>query len=692
MSLYLLFAVLGIGSGAVIALLALGIVVAYQGSGVVNLAQGAMAMYIAYIYFDLRTTGLYFVPIPGLPQGLRMGPSTGMGAGLAVTVSLLTAAVLGLIAHYCIFRPLRTAPALTKVVASVGFLLLLQAVITYHFGTNPAAVPSLLPTGTAVTVFGAAITSDRLILLAICVVAAALLWALYRFSRFGLATRAAAENEQAAAFLGYSPDFLAGVNWMLASVMAGAGGILIAPIAQLVPTGFTLLIVPAVAAALVGRFTSFGVTAATAIAIGMVQSLLGALPAKLPWFPSSGTPDVFVFLLIVVTMFAMGKRLPSRGEMGGQKLPFAPLSSRGSLGAGGVALVAGLVLTVTVSGGVRVALITGFIASVLCLSLVVLTGYLGQISLFQLCISGVSAYILAAVANHAGIPFPFAPLLAALGAMVVGIILGVPALRIRGMYLAIVTLAAGNALESFFFSNPTYTGGVAGASVPPISLFGYSVPFFRGRQVGTVAFGVFTLVVLAIVGLMVCNLRRSQTGRRMLAVRANERAAAISGVNVAAYKIVGFAIAAFIAGIAGALLAYQQVNVSGPFDEISSVTFFAIAYLGGITTVSGSIVAGVLATGGILNYVLQTYAFGGSANTLQILYIITGLGVIVMAIQNPEGIVGASRRQFDGLRRRVGWIAVSERSRLRPALRGTAELGLARDVSETGVSPDEAEV
>ena len=159
----------------------------------------------------------------------------------SLALSVLTAMLLGLAVHFLVFRPLRHAPALAKVAASIGLMLALQSIVSYRFGTETVSVPSLLPKGTAFTYQGVLFPVDRLIIAGIAIAVAVVLWALYRFTMFGLATRAAAENERGAMILGYSPEFQAGLNWMLATVLAGMGGILVAPLTNLTPTGSTLL-------------------------------------------------------------------------------------------------------------------------------------------------------------------------------------------------------------------------------------------------------------------------------------------------------------------------------------------------------------------------------------------------------------------------------------------------------------------
>lgn len=651
MSDYVIFAVLGLGSGAVLGMLALGILLGYRGSGVVNFSQGAIAMYVAYVWYGLRTSGGYLLPVPGLPKDVQLCGQAGCGTAVALTISMATAALLGLILHLLVLRPLREAPMLARVVATTGFMLLLQAVIGYRFGTNTVSVPRLLPESGEVEMLGAQIAGDRFILTGITIVLAIVLTLFFRRTRFGLATRAAAENEKGASLLGYSPSFQAGVNWVLASLLAGIGGILIAPLTQLTPTAFSLLIIPALAAALLGRFASFGITAAAALVIGMLQSVLTNLPNSISWFPSVGTQDALPFVAIIVAIFFLGKSLPTRGMVLEARLPSAPSPTRVGIASGSAALVVVGVLFFVVSSALRIAMINSIVAAVLCLSLVVLTGYVGQISLFQLALAGISAYSLCALTTDLGIPFPLAPLLAALVATAAGLIAATPALRVRGVNLAIITLAGGYAIQSFFFNNPTYTGGTTGAATEQPRLFGIKFDFAQGSDIGTPAFGILCLVVLGIASLGVINLRRRPTGRRMLALRANERAAAASGVNVAATKFMAFGLSSFIAGLAGTLMAYQQTQVSGPFDALSSISFLAIAYLGGITGVAGSFVAGTLVSGGVWFWVYQTYLFGD--NAVEVFNLIAGLGLILVAIFNPEGAVGATRATIELIKGKI---------------------------------------
>jgi ABC-type branched-subunit amino acid transport system permease subunit len=188
-----------------------------------------------------------------------------------------------------------------------------------------------------------------------------------------------------------------------------------------------------------------------------------------------------------------------------------------------------------------------------------------------LALAGTAAFALSTIANSWGIPFPVAPILAALFATVLGVIVGLPALRIRGL-VGVVTLTLAAALEWVWFENNSIDGGASGLAVPVPRLFGLNLGIGSGSDFPRPAFGLLCLVVLVLVAVAVAKLRTSRLGSAMLAVRADERSAAASGVNVARVKLTGFAIGAFIAGLGGSLLAYQALNVNdSPFTAIGGL-------------------------------------------------------------------------------------------------------------------------
>ena len=247
------------------------------------------------------------------------------------------------------------------------------------------------------------------------------------------------------------------------------------------------------------------------------------------------------------------------------------------------------------------------ILAIIWLSLVVVTGFAGQISLAQLTLAGVAGFMPRPAHRRSGaMPFPIAPILAALIAMVVGVVVGLPALRIRGLPVAVVTLAFAVAIEAVWFRNAEYVG-TSGEDIEGPELFGLDLHARVGTDFPRVEFGLLVLAVLVMVGIGVAKLRTSTLGSEMLAVRANERSAAGAGIGVVRVKLIAFALGAFIAGLGGAMLAYFQGNVTfTAFSTFVGLTLFATAYIGGITSVSGGLVAGVFAAGGILMKLLDT--------------------------------------------------------------------------------------
>ncbi|MCZ7528743.1 MAG: hypothetical protein M5U14_21650 [Acidimicrobiia bacterium] len=395
---------LGLGSGAVYAALGLGIVLAYRGSGVISFAHGAMAMLAVYTYAELRSTGDLVVPVPGLPDRIHVAAEVPLVPALFVALGV--SALLGFLVHL-VFRPLRNAPALAKVVASVGIMLVLQAVVLLRFGTKTRSLAPILP-DEGVDVLGVTIPRDRFWLAGLAVLLGIALWALFLHTRFGLATRASAENEKGAILLGLSPDRIAAANWVMASMVAGLVGILVAPVTGVDPLKFTLLVVPALGAALVGRFSSFGWTVAGGLALGAGQSVITKLQTDYSWVPRVGVKEGLPFLVVIAVLFVVGRRLPDRASLATAQLPVAPSPRRLAITAS-ASVATGTAAMLVLRGGYRFGLIVSLVVAVVCLSLVVLTGYVGQISLAQMALAGIAGFALSKLADGAGIPFPFSP-------------------------------------------------------------------------------------------------------------------------------------------------------------------------------------------------------------------------------------------------------------------------------------------
>ena len=368
---------------------------------------------------------------------------------------------------------------------------------------------------------------------------------------------------------------------------------------RLDPTETSLLVVPALAAALLGRLSSFAIATAAALGISMAQSVLGTFQARsdwLPhWLPNGGLREALPVLVIIVAITITGARLPTRDTILETRQPSSPVPRH--------PLIATLVLVgLTVLGLLtldelwRLAIVVSIIAAIIALSSVVLTGYVGQISLAQYAFAGLAAFATAKLAIE-GVAFPWAPILAVTLTVVVGVLVGLPALRVRGVTLAVATIGAAVAIEQLVFNSPALNGL---SGVPDPHLFGIDLAFLApGRDNFRPEFGIFALVVLAVCALAVANWRRSPTGLRWLAVRSNERAAAAAGIDVGAAKLHAFGVSSAIAGIGGALLAYELPALSPQqFLVVGALAVLALCYLGGIASVTGALVAGVLASGG----------------------------------------------------------------------------------------------
>ena len=630
----LLFAVLGLGEGALIAALAISVVVFYRGSGTVNLSMGAIAMVASYVYYSVDSGSFGFRP----PWWA------------ALILTLLFVAVLGTVIELFLFWPLRTSAPLAKLAASLGLLLLAQALIAIIYGNSTLSPTSLL-TGSTVHLLGSVVPEDRLILTLIVIVGAAVLWALYRFSQFGLATRAAAESEPNAMYAGISPRRLSLANSLLASLIAGAFGILVAPLITLNTTTLPLEIVPALGAALFAGFSSLGVACFAGLLMGAGASLLNYWASR-SWFPQSqgnplnGLAELLFFVLVAVAMFWRGSKIPARGELTEKRMPLAP-RPEGLARTSVIALAAGVVLLIVLPYDFRQALVNSMLGAMICLSLVVVVGFVGQISVVQVALAGVTGYAMSHMLTSVGgiwADFPLAALVGVGCALIVGFITAIAALRVRGVSLAVVTLAGAVAIEQFGFGNAAWGAQATGSPVSPLHIFGLNLSpeaSFRGidGEVPSPVFGIVVLVVLVLLCLLVAGIRRRAIGQRMLAVRSNERAAAAAGIDVRRVKLTAFMASALIAGVAGALYAYNFETVSSDlFGSVNALVIIAYAYFGGITMISGALLAGLGATEGLIPHAFDRW-FGLNGNWA---LLIGAVGLLVTLVGNPDGIAGTA--------------------------------------------------
>src|ERR1700728_520078 len=272
------FALLGLGVGAAYVLIGQGIVLIYRGSGVLNFAQGGLAMVTAEIFY-------------ALPRG------DGMPTPVALLIALGAAGLLGAIMGYVTTRLLATASALARLIGTLGFLAVAQGTASVLWAHDDRAVNGLFPTWTIHLGNGIAITADRLCAAALGLLLTASLWWVYQRTRYGLATSAVAENQQAAEMLGWSPTVIGTANWVIGSVLAGAAGIVLLPVAGLSSSILILTVIPGLAAALVGQFSSFWLTLAGGMAIGVIQSEMARFVQAQGW--ADAVPFLIIIALVV---------------------------------------------------------------------------------------------------------------------------------------------------------------------------------------------------------------------------------------------------------------------------------------------------------------------------------------------------------------------------------------------------------
>jgi ABC-type branched-subunit amino acid transport system permease subunit len=329
-----------------------------------------------------------------------------------------------------------------------------------------------------------------------------------------------------------------------------------------------------------------------------------------------------------------------------------------------------IAMMVTLSGAWRLALIVSLIAAVVALSSVVLTGWVGQISLAQLAIAGIAGFTTARLSADAHIAFPFSAVLAIAIAVGGGLLAGYPAVRVRGASLAVATLGAATAIQALAFSSSALTGGVGGIETVTPRVFGFDLGISAtGAAYPRWEFGVFVIVVVALCTLAVANLRRSTTGLRWLAVRSNERAAAAAGVDVAAMKLLAFGVASALAGVGGVLTAYELTRLSPDvFLVFGALATLALLYLGGVGRISGALIAGALASGGLL-----TQALGGNGSVgSEYQVALSGVVLVIVTIVQPDGISGA----FAALRARLAGRTGTDLSPPTPAPNADVEVAM----------------
>lgn len=497
-----------------------------------------------------------------------------------------------------------------------------------------------IPLSLHLTVGRAHLSAADLILVLAAPLAAGAFAVFLRRNVVGIALRGAAENPRRAETLGVNVGSLTATGWVVAGVLGGVASILAVAAGGAAAGGSAL--VPALAASAVGGLVSFPLAAAGGLAIGLMDQTV-------IWATGSGTVVTGMLVLIIVAMFLSQRARASRADDDAlgtwvasrevrpipAELRAHPTVVRGTRGlAAGLALVL-LAYPWIMSPSQTTRATETMVMGMIALSLLVLTGWAGQISLGQIAFAAIGAW----TTGMSHLPLPLALILSASAGAVVAFLVGLPALRLRGLHLAISTLAFAPAVSAIVISRRAFGAHLPSSVTRPV-LLGLNLDDER-------AFYYFVMVVLAAVVFAVMGLRRSRTARALIACKDNERAAQAFGINLVRARLSAFAIAGALAAAAGSLLTYTQHGVeAGSYDASVGVQIFLIAVLGGLGSVAGPL----LGVGYLL--VLMTLAatpLGQMTNLL----LSPGLGVVVLLLAMPGGLAQAVFELRDAWLRRI---------------------------------------
>ncbi len=676
----------GAVSGGIYAVMAAGVVLTYQTSGIFNFAHGAVAFVTAYVFFQLNT-GL---DVPVVPAAL-------------ISV-LIFAPLLGLALDRILLRRLAAAPMYARIVGSIGLLIALPALTLWLVEALGNTVLGLnMPTttgvagGSSATVRGigpfpretyrlsfigldnVTLNSDQVAVFVVAAIAATALWVVLRRTRLGLEMRAVVDRRELAGLRGVNASRTSSAAWVLTMMLAGIGGILIAPLFQLADQTFTLIVLGALAAVAFAGLRSIPIAFAGGLLLGILQNVVyGYGDSILPKFLNelAGLRSAIPFILTVVLLFVVGRN--RGGEARSVSEERAPDDHRAGLPrwrrilpwAIFLFFFVGFVLQWFPSAWAQASdfeslgiLAPGLALSMVFLSFVVVTGLGGMVSLAQGAFVTAGGFMagwvinqdigidLPFVANHGRINFALAAVMGAIVGAALAAIIAIPVRRLGVLALALASLAIAIALDLTVFQIPDVGNGQLGWTypLPTMSVFGWFTIDFADPQTEVLAF----LVLFGILTLGVHNLERSASGRAALAVRSSSVAARTSGLVPARSEIGLFALGGAIAGFGGVMLGMANgffTNTSaGP---ISGLLWLAVVVTFGIRRPGGALLAGlaVMASSpiykGMGDWSFMPSWFHDLTGSTYFPAILFGLGAINLA-KNPNGLFAlvGSRRQ-----------------------------------------------
>ena len=588
MSSLLSYLVLGGTRGLIYGILALGLVLTYKGTRVLNLAQPFFGLLGAFVCWWL-TAEARFMPFAA-------GTRPRMLAALVLTLAVVGGQAMGLERFF--FRRLRRAPRLVTLVATLAIGQGILGLVVVLFERNHAQAEQLrvIP----VVVHGVIalghvnLTGGDLQILAIVPLVAFELALFFRLSRFGIAIRAAAENGDSARLLGISVDRVASFSWVVGLMLAALAGILLASsqgtlAISTLSTGF---LVRALAAALIGGLTSLPGALVGGLVVGIGEATISGT-----FKGTVGAADAVFFVAVVAMLIFRPQGIFGQREDTEDKVAFVPplrdLPER--LASSVYAVAVRRVGLVTMVGfALAISLVTGAatnstltlvcVGAIVGVSLTILMGYAGQISLGHWALVGVGAFAAADLHGRLGVPFLLTVPLVVLIGMAVSLLIGLPALRIKGLYLAVVTLTFSYAAELFVFRSDLVGGGQTGRpmNIPKFGPFDLDAPSNRPLFVVALAVLLGSIWIAR-------NLLTSRTGRTFLSLRENEKAAATLGVSLTRARLMAFAISGGMAALAGVVFALHVKTVNATdFPTETSLVLILMVMIGGLGRLSGS--------------------------------------------------------------------------------------------------------
>lgn len=621
------YTIFGIVTASIYAIAASGLVVTYTTSGVFNLAHGATGMFGAFVYWQLRFAWNW-------PAWFS----------LIVVVGVL-APLFGCVLEKVLMRGLSDATEATKLAVTIGVLVALVGAAIWIWDPNTSRRFPAFYTGNKVKILGTYVTADQLITIGIgVVVAIALRLLLYR-TRIGLDMRAVVDDRALVLLNGGRPDRASMTAWAVGSSLAALAGILIAPYLQLSVVPLTLLVVNAYAAAVIGRLRSLPMTIVGALIIGLLQSYaVGYLPTStVIWLQH--VPDTIPIIVLFVALLVLPhQRLRGAVARRGRESFPVPTYKMALTGAG---VVIGLALLVGPLLGTQplFSMSSGFGLGIVGLSLVPLLGYGGQISLCQMTYAGVGALVYAHATKGGS---AVGLVLAFVATAVVGALTALPAIRLRGLYLALATAAVAEFFDNFVFG------------LPKLTIFGHRIPIFLNGTLPAArvkipfvnvqsdhVYFVFLAVAFTVVGIFIVALRRSRYGRMLIAMRESPAACAMLGLRLTTVKLAVFALSAGIAGVGGVLLAGLSTQVApDTYSFFQSLPLLLLIMAGGVAMVSGAFFGAIA---------LGLFSAIGAASTLfnRVSTVLPGLVGIGLG-QQPNGVAADIGAGLAGLVTRRG--------------------------------------